>query len=148
MSESRGTSVAPLIRWGSLAAMLTGGVLIVKVAIVYATQGAESIAAASLYVAGMLLALLASAGVAAYVGRNRGRATRIGVYVLVVLGYVLFITTFSEGVEAAFIAVAGAPEYVAIEIPIALAGAVWLWFGYRIWTKTEEGHEPTSTQLA
>ena len=148
MSESTSSSGASLVKWGSMAAMLTGGVLIVKVAVAYATHPAESLLIASLYMTGMLLPLLAAAGVAAYVGRNRGLAARVGIYVAIVLGYIMFITTLSEGVEAAFRTVTGAPEYVAIEIPVALAGAIWLFAGYRIWTRTEEGRRATSPGIA
>lgn len=148
MSESAGKSVAPLIRWGSLAAMLGGGMLIVKVAVAYATYPAESLLIASLYIAGVLMPLFAAAGVVAYVGRNRGRATRVGIYILVVLGHIFFITTLSEGVEAAFLAATSAPEYVATEIPIVLAGAVWLLVGYGIWSRTEGGRQATSPRIA
>jgi hypothetical protein len=148
MSESSAKSVSPLIRWGSLAAMLTGGLLLVKVAVAYATYPAESLLIASLYITGMLLPLFAAAGVAAHVGRNKGRAARFGIYLLIVVGFIMYITTLSEAVEAAFLAVTGSPEYIAIEIPIALAGVAWLFAGHRIWTKTEEGRRATAPKIA
>ncbi len=100
----------------------------------YATGGAESLAAAVLYVAGMLLPLFGSAAVAAYFGRDKGAGVRIAIYLIVVLGFLFYITMFSEGLEAAARA-AGAADYVAIEVPIAVAGAVWLWLGYYIWSR-------------
>ena len=122
-----------IVRWGALAGMAAGAAFVIKVAYIFALDGGgNETVTGTLYLSGIALPLFAGAGIAAYAAS--GLAGRIGVYLACAFGTVFYISFLSDGVEALVDAVATVPAYVGEELPIALAGIVWLVIGYRVWS--------------
>ena len=124
-----------MVRVGAWAALIAGAALVVKVAHIFATDGSDSILQGVLYIGGILMGILAAAGVGAAYGSTRPK--KIGLGVLTFFGFVFFLMMLSDGVGAAIDAIVDAPAYVADEFPIALAGAAWLVIGYKLLNKAE-----------
>lgn len=124
-----------VVRIGAWAALAAGAALVVKVAHIFATDGAESTIQAILYLGGAALGILGAAGVGAGFGRTRSRKIAIGVVTFV--GFAFFLTMLSDPVGAFLDAVVDAPAYVGDELPIALAGLGWLFVGYKLLNRSE-----------
>jgi hypothetical protein len=129
---ARERSTSRLVRSSALAAIVAGALLVVKVAYIFAIDGAENAAQSVLYLAGLALPLFAASGVAAHLARRT--VSRIGAYLGIVLAHVMFVLMLSDGVKGLINAIADVPEYVATEIPVAVAGLAWIVVGYRLWT--------------
>lgn len=113
--------------WGALTA---GAAFVIKVAQIFATDGADHPIQGILYVGGMLLAIVGAIGVGAYYGSTT--AKKIGFGVLAFFLFMFFIMFLSDGMEALVAAVSDAPAYVEEELPIAVIGLAWLFVGYRL----------------
>lgn len=124
-----------MVRVGAWAALISGAALVVKVVHIFATDGSDSILQGVLYLGGILMSIVAAAGVGAAYGSTRPK--RIGLGVLTFFGFVFFLMMLSDGVGAAIDAIVDAPAYVADEFPIALAGAAWLVIGYKLLNEAE-----------
>ena len=137
MSASK-HSDSKFVRWAALAAMAAGIAFVVKVSYIYLFEGdIVDAVTGTLYILGFTLPLFASAGVAAKLASKL--PARIGLYLLVLFTHVFFITMLSEGIEALVNVISDVPEYVVIEIPLALVGVAWLVVGYRMWSTATEG---------
>lgn len=133
MTETKQDS--KMVRAGAWAALITGAALVVKVAHIFATDGSDSTLHGVLYLGGILMGILAAAGVGAAYGSTRPKKSGLGV--LTFFGFVFFLTMLSDGVGAALDAIVDAPAYVADEFPIAVAGTAWLVIGYKLLNKAE-----------
>ena len=130
-SESR------LVRWGAIAAMVAGAALVLKVTVIFVTDGSvDDSITIPLYVGGYLIPLFAAAGIAAkYASRW---FTRVGVWFGVFLLHAMYITMLSDGVKGLINAIADVPAYVANEAPVALIGLAWLVVGYKLFAGPTE----------
>lgn len=82
-----------------------------------------------------MLTIAGAAGVGAHYGSTRPRKIVLGFAAF--FGSVFFLMMLSDGVGAAVDAIADVPEYVSTEIPVALAGLVWLVAGYKLWNASD-----------
>lgn len=129
---STAASQSKMVRIGGWAALVAGAALLIKVAHIFVVDGEDSMIQVVLYLGGILLAIVAAAGVGARYGSTRGKKILIGFAAF--FGFILFLTMLSDGVGAAIDALADVPEYVSDEAPIALAGIAWLVVGYKLRT--------------
>lgn len=117
----------PMIRIGAYAALAAGTILIAKVVLIIASGNRVSATlTGGLYVVGMILPLVAAAGIAA-----RGATTwlgRAGIALLVVFGYGIYVTMLSDAVEVIAHPFSDA-AHVRDEVPIAVIGVIWLLVG-------------------
>ena len=120
-----------IVSWSAIAAMIAGAAFVFKVAYLFVIDFSESPVVAIPYLLGVLLPLFAAAGVAARAATKL--PARIGVYLLVAIAHLMFVMTFSEAFEVAITSATSLSERHATEIPILLAGLVWLVVGYRLW---------------
>lgn len=139
------TKRSKVVRIGGIAALIAGAAMLVKVAHIFATDGSDQMVHGVLYLGAIVLTIGGAAGVGARYGRSRVTKSLLGFGAF--FASVFFLMMLSDGVKAAIHAVADVPEYVATEIPVALAGLVWLLAGYRLW-KTGEGGEGQTAQHA
>lgn len=124
-----------VVRIGAWAALAAGASLVVKVAHIFATDGSDQTIHGVLYLGAILLGMLGAAGVGALYGSSRLK--KVGLGFLTFFVFVFFLMMLSDGMKAAINAVADVPEYVATEIPVAVAGLFWLVIGYKLWATTE-----------
>ena len=127
---STAVSDSRMVRIGAWAALVAGAALMIKVAHIFVVDGDESTIQAVLYIGGILLAIVAAAGVGARYGSSRAKKVALGFAAFV--GFIFFLMMLSDGVGAAISAVADVPEYVSDETPIALAGLAWVLVGYKL----------------
>lgn len=113
--------------WGALAA---GAALVIKVAQIFATDGADHPIQAVLYIGGILLGILGAAGVGSYYGSTTPKKVGLGVGTFLL--FLVFMMGLSDGIGSLVAAVTDGPAYVADEVPIALVGLAWLFVGYRL----------------
>ena len=123
-----------MVRIGAWAALIAGAALVVKVAHIFAADGAESTIQSVLYLGGAVLAILGAAGVGAHYGSTRPRKVALGIGAFFLFAF--FLTMLSDGVGSVIETVVDDPAYVADEIPIALAGLGWLAVGYKLLNKS------------
>ena len=133
-TERQGSKVVRLGAWAGLA---TGAALVVKVAHIFATDGADQAIQGVLYIGAILLGIVGAAGIGAYYGSTRLKRVALGV--LTFFGFIFFLMMLSDAVGALVEAVVDRPEYVAEEAPIALAGLAWLVAGYRLLKNSDDG---------
>lgn len=119
---------------GAWCALVAGAAMLVKVAHIFATDGSDQLLHGVLYLGAILVAIPAAAGVGAHYGSSRLK--KFGLGFLTFFLFVFFLMMLSDGMKAAIHAVVDVPEYVATELPVALAGIVWLVVGYKIWSST------------
>jgi hypothetical protein len=124
-----------MVRIGAWAALAAGAALVVKVAHIYATDGADSTIQAVLYLGGAALGILGAAGVGAGYGTTRPRKIALGV--LTFFGFAFFLTMLSDSIGSLVESVVDGPAYVADEFPIALAGLGWLFAGYKLLNRSD-----------
>jgi hypothetical protein len=130
MAVDREVTQSKVVRIGAWAALVTGAVLLVKVAHIFVVDGEEYSIQGILYLAGVVLAIGGAAGIGARYGSSRPRRIALGFAAF--FGFLFFLTMLSDGVGALVEAVSDGPQYVADEMPIALAGIVWLIAGYKL----------------
>lgn len=131
------------MRIGAWAALAAGAAMVIKVAHIFATDGSDLPIHGVLYLGAILLTIFGAAGVGARYGASR--MGKVGIGFAAFFGSVFFLMMLSDGVKAAIHAVVEVPEHVATELPVALAGIVWLVLGYKLWTATGR---PTATRTA
>lgn len=115
---------------GTWAALLAGAALLVKVAHIFVVDGKESPIQVVLYLGGILIGMVAAAGVGARYGATRGK--KILIAFAAYFAFIFFLMVLSDAVGAAIDALADVPQYVSDEAPIALAGIAWLVVGYKL----------------
>lgn len=116
-------------RVAAIAAIGSGVVFGVKVALILATANTISeTATGSLYLAGLVLGVVAAGAYAT--SRDTGRLRKVGLFLLLAFGFLAYITMLSDGVGA-LVAPFSDAAYVQDEVPIAVIGLVWLAAGIR-----------------
>lgn len=126
-ARAEGSKTVQVGAWGALAA---GTAFVVKVAQIFATDGADHPIQGFLYVGGMLLGIVGAVGVGAYFGSTT--ATKVGFGLLAFFLFMFFIMFLSDGMSSLVAAVTDGPAYVEEELPIAFIGLGWLFVGYRL----------------
>ena len=127
---ARSAEGSKAVQIGAWAALAAGAALVIKVAQIFATDGADHPIQGFLYVGGMLLAIVGAVGVGAYFGSTT--AKKVGFGLLAFFLFMLFIMFLSDGMSALVAAVTDGPTYVEDELPIAIIGLGWLVVGYRL----------------
>ena len=116
-----------LPRVGMFAAIGAGVALLAKVALIVATANrVNAVIPGVLFAIGMLLPLVAAVGVASYVGG--GWLRRIGAFLAVLFVHAMYIMTFSDAIGA-LVEQFTAEAYLTDEVPVAVAGLLWLIVG-------------------
>lgn len=123
-------SQSKVVRVGAWAALIAGAALLVKVAHIFAVDGASNPIQPALYLGAVVLGIAGAAGVGALYGSTRAKKIAIGFAVF--FGFIFFLMMLSDVVGALIEAVVDDPEYVAEEVPVALAGLAWLVVGYKL----------------
>lgn len=127
VARAEGSRAVQVGAWGALAA---GAAFVIKVAQIFATDGADHPIQGFLYVGGMLLGIVGAVGVGAYFGATT--AKKIGFGLLAFFLFMFFIMFLSDGIESLTAAVTDVPGYVEEELPVAIIGLGWLFVGYRL----------------
>lgn len=116
-------------RWGWIPAAASGAVLLLKAGlIIFSGNAIPASVQGVLYFGGLLLGVVAAAGIAA---RFSGVLPKIGVFLGIVVLFLICITMLFDGVEL-LVAPFTDAQHVIDEVPIAVAGLVWLLVGLRL----------------
>ncbi len=129
MTAAAITSRPAAVRIGAVAALVGGGLLLTKVALIIASGNRlPGALAGGLYLAGVVLPLVAAAGVAAALKPGAGKPAKIGLGVLVAVAHLFYLMILSDGVGA-LVQSFTATKYLVDEVPIAVAGLAWVLIG-------------------
>lgn len=133
MTTAAASHPAPTSRKvASVTAIAGGAALIVKVALILATAGTlPANVQGALYLAGLLLLVIAAAAAGVHLARDRGVVVQILAAVGLVLATALYVTMLSDAVKS-LVAPFTDTAYVLDETPIALLGVVWAAIGVRL----------------
>lgn len=111
---------------GTAAAIAAGVLLLLKATLIMVTSDTiSSTAMGGLFAAGLVLTLVAAAGIAVM---QHGWVRQTATYLGVVLATLFYVTMLSDGVGAA-VEVFTSEAYITDEAPIALLGVIWLGVG-------------------
>lgn len=118
------------IRIATVAALAGGVFLLVKVALIIATaNNVPDALEGGLYLAGVLVPLFATAGIAVAVAPRAGKLAKVGLGVLVALVHAFYITMLSDSVGA-LVQQFTDEAYLTDEVPVAVLGLVWVLVGW------------------
>lgn len=139
ISTARADNGGGLVTAGATAAIVAGAALLLKVALIIGSNNRiPEIIPTVLFVVGMVVPLFAAAGLAAYLGRDGGRLKKVAIYLAIMFGYAMFIMMLSDALGALVEAVTD-QKHLIDEIPIAVAGLVWLLAGLSVRRNAAKG---------